>query len=397
LIQYSYFNQFIDFYDKNKPKKPKNPNRDNAVLQVPIGAVYNAIVSVGRPYKPSNSMYYATDIVQWKVSMVHAFFEEVNDEIAFKNLELLEGSEKTNLGYFIGMTFAHIFVQFHFQVRYTQHLSEDPNLKVYHKNSLVKKFPDLWAKGPDNSSYLIEAKGSTVASKTYMDNKFIKQAHEQLESVSSIEFITGNRTETYNETNCNLKKLIVAAYPTIKTYPLKRRTPINHSASNRVYLNVIDPEGKDSEKIKIYGSEMIYKYYHFITKLLIENMDATELKNLQQYDFILYSVPGMSLKIGMLKQLFDRLRLDVIFERLITQNNILTDDDFRKSESYDYFNELLDRLEIKGTETFLDDVSGMTYFIGIDGLISMYVKEHNEGLHPKKLPSAYFTKENKNL
>jgi len=85
--------------------------------------------------------------------------------------------------------------------------------------------------------------------------------------------------------------------------------------------------------------------------------------------FVLFSV--MNLKLSILEKLYDYLRIEMLF----TGEHGIDNGNFMKLGLYNYFNTVLDTLESKSTETFIDDISEMKYFIGIDGLISIYEKK----------------------
>ncbi|WP_214482968.1 hypothetical protein [Bacillus sp. SM2101] len=103
--------------------------------------------------------------------------------------------------------------------------------------------PDLW--GVDLStrnSYLVEAKGTSNYS-YFFDKGILRDAIDQLKSISLVDFNVGSRSRIFWGTD--LKKIAIGSHP---------------NKVEEVTQQVIDPTEGEDKKVKIYGSDLIKEY-----------------------------------------------------------------------------------------------------------------------------------------
>lgn len=197
------------------------------------------------------------------------------------------------------------------------------------KSSCVSHFPqgrtpDLW--GVDLStrkSYLVEAKGTSEKG-YFFDKGTIKEAIDQLNSISLIEFHAGTRSRIFwgNE----VKKIAIGSHP---------------NQAWDVTQQIIDPIEGENIEIKIYGSALIKEYYKNILEII--ESDSKEVYYINDLEIIGVYVRELELKVGILKVLYDILMAEGNDENI-----------------YDKVNNILD--------DYLKEVSGVNNYIGLDGI-----------------------------
>lgn len=240
-----------------------------------------ASVMVGLP--PATRKHLDKDVTRWKIYNIITFID-TESPFSIKNRDHLEQSEKTTIGYYVGMVFAQIFMQKNYKVRYMLHL-KDSNIEVMASGS--KRSPDLWGVDKNNQSFLVEAKGS-IFSRNALNIKSIKNAKDQLDPVKGIKYSVNGVTTLFDENNNNLKKLIIA------THPNKQHEMLQH---------IIDPDGGE-KIIEIDGDYLIYDYYSPLVRLMmLGDSQVVKLPKMEEKFRIIY-FDILDCYIGILEEIY---------------------------------------------------------------------------------------------
>jgi len=191
--------------------------------------------------------------------------------------------------------------------------------------------PDLW--GVDLStrnSYLVEAKGTSGYS-YFFEKGILKDAIEQLNSISHVEFIAGTRSRRFSGTE--LKKIAIGSHP---------------NKVGEVTQQVIDPTEGEDLAVEIHGSDLVKEYYKKIIKII--ELYPNEIYHINGLEVIGVYIEKVSLNIGVLKPLYDMLKSEGIEESIYAQVNSILDE-------YD-----------------LDESLETNSYVGLDGI---YIKSYN--------------------
>ncbi|MEI2400102.1 hypothetical protein [Paenibacillus phytohabitans] len=288
---------------------------------------------------PKAHLKLTKELIDWKISTIVAF---INDTSPFEiqNADELEMSERVTVAYFIGMVFAQIHMQKKYQVRHMEHLkSSGITAKSRVKD---KKNPDLWGYNPKKKkSYLVEAKGSTVPT-DYFDNDKIRKAEKQLNAITEIQYSSPGGTLIFNKASSNLKKIIIATHPNL---------------NKEIMQHVIDPIKEEDKIIKINGDELVYKHYsHLIKFIKSGESKSIELEKLPGLKFRVVDYISLNCSIGVLEEIYNLLEH-------ITEKDNITEEDIRNVSTE--INKFLDNIDdyFIGTSEFKD------FSIGIDGVL----------------------------
>lgn len=289
---YNFYSTVADYENKN----PSFPNMQP--VSVNRSSLIKAAVSVGT--LPGVSINLTKEVIEWKTSMMLAF---INSKAGFKikNINQLEGSEKGAVGYFLGMVFAHIYMQEKYGVRVLSHLAHLG--KSVKKVPGAKKDPDLWGiSEKDGMSYLVEAKGSTNRKAHFDGGKFkiINKAKLQLEAVDRVEYKYKGKIITYSNSNGNLTKLIAATHPNL---------------NGEIIQHIIDPENSEGEVLKIDGDELIYSYYSNLVKLIKSSgNEVISLTPSTRMKFRVIKLEKLNYTVGILESIYSTVNSYVEIE-----------------------------------------------------------------------------------
>jgi len=134
---------------------------------------------------------YARMEMQYKIAIIRANLMENPSAFMVKSgvYEFLDPSEKSNLSYYFGLSFAHMIAEQFLDIKWLMHLD------VHHKafsvaaSTSTKSRPDLFGMNASNDWYVIEAKGRSGA----MSMKLLAKAKGQTQLVHSINGINPTR------------------------------------------------------------------------------------------------------------------------------------------------------------------------------------------------------------
>lgn len=273
--------RYFDTLPKYK-ERMHNGKRFNSDYGININTIRRCAIVVGRnPWVAKDPL----EVLKWRLSLITSFIEVIpSGEICIKNINYLETTEKSSVGYMLGMIFTQIFAQELLGIRQLLHLTgEEVNVTT------VGKSPDLCGFNKSkNRAYLLEAKGSTILSNK-MDNDTVKTACTQLDSVSQIEF---TRIEGKFRGN-SLTKYIIATHPNI---------------NGEFEQEIIDPDEEETCSITVDCDLMILKHYYNVYAILKKFKEEQFVKD----EFIFVKIKSHGFNIGMLKKIFEYL--DPIYE-----------------------------------------------------------------------------------
>ncbi|KYZ68274.1 hypothetical protein [Bacillus sp. GZT] len=331
-INYNNYATLTDYMDRNSSHPTASYFVNNLTL------IRGALI-VG--LAPKGHLRLSKELIEWKISTVFAFIDTSLSSFRIRNTNQLETSEKVTVAYFIGMIFAQIYIQRHHGVRHLEHL-KNPGITPTSLPGDLKN-PDLWGYNPITmNSYLVEAKGST-ANSVYFENKYIRKADSQLRAITQIDYILpGTRAITFNRTNSNLEKIIVATHPNL---------------NNEITQHVIDPIDESDKILKINGDEQVYKYYLNLIRLIkSEKHKVINIDEIHDVKFRVIELVKFNCFIGIVEGIYDLLEGKVEKER-VTEEDLI---DVNKS-----VNSKLDDIEhlIKISD------NNEKISIGIDGVI----------------------------
>lgn len=290
----------------NYEQKIKKVNSDGK-YSVNRFDLLKASVMVGLP--PATRKKLDKDVTRWKIYNIITFID-TESQFSIKNRNHLEQSEKTTIGYYVGMVFAQIYMQKEKKVRHMLHL-KDSNIEVITSGS--KRSPDLWGVDQSNQSFLVEAKGS-IFSRNALNIKSIKNAKDQLDPVKGIKYSVNGVTTLFDRNNNNLKKLIIA------THPNKQDEMLQH---------IIDPDG-GKKIIEIDGDYLIYDYYSPLVRLIaLEDSQIVKLPKMKKkFRIIYFDVLGCY--IGILEEIYHIIHpfvvVDIPVSNLIEQVDSVLDE-----------------------------------------------------------------------
>ncbi|OZT78255.1 hypothetical protein [Salinicoccus roseus] len=308
---------------------------------------------------PNSHQNISREVKLWRIKSVITFIEFNKQHVyPSENLDFLEQSEKTIIGYFLGMVFAHIHMQKCYGLRHIAHLKTHGiitknNIYYNETNQLVesRRSPDFWGYNKKNKeSYLIEAKGSTQKDKRITPNT-IERAALQLNDVMEVRFTGNQYSNTYNisftEKNKNLNKLIIGTHPFSKQGEYIQEQVVTQS--NRIPIS-----------LQIDENIMIYHYYCHLIRLLQSEKNDIKSFILEEInlEFKVLYLRELNCYIGVMKEIYEVLDPLVNEEFNINCLKINISKEISKT---------LDTLEFMEIEKKVDSQKNIS--LGIDGVI----------------------------
>lgn len=302
------------------------------------------------------------EIAEWKFKTISTFVDLDKTPFVIKEeyVKQLETSEQITVSYFIGMVFAHLYMQKYHNVRYLEHLKNEGIEAIPYKDK--KQRPDFWGIGEnegedekegeskkedENLSYLVEAKGSTIPN-TRLALETIKKAEKQLDAIREIRYTNPyGKVIRYNNPN-DLKKIIIA------THPAKDHTVLQH---------IIDPMGADGIEIEVNGNESVFKHYYNLIKWL-KNEHTNEIRfdypqqKIRAY-FIVVELKELGISFGLLKEIF------TLFETLVEKETYSLSD-------FDGIREKTNKVVEHYKKAFIH-INNEENSVGIDGVIVTHI------------------------
>lgn len=329
-IPYEYFSKVADYNN--------NVASSGMIGGINKYSIIRSAIMVGLATKGYRKL--SKEVKEWKVKTIDTFVDLNSNPLIFKNIEQIETSEKGAVSFFVGMVFAHLFMQKKYNIRHLEHLKNDGINVIPFKDR--KERPDLWGFNKvTGKSYLVEAKGSTTPRRK-MAKKTVVVAEKQLGAVKQIKYHTsGSPTMTFDESMNNLNRLIVATFS---------------NENNEVTQHIIDPSDSNEIHVEINGDESIFKYYYNLISWLqtADQRSITLTINGEDISFIVIELSNLDVSIGVSERIYK------YFNQIITKEKEYKKEDFKGSNKV--INNILDEItEINNTEESIS--------LGIDGVV----------------------------
>lgn len=334
-VEFKFYDKFDDYEKLSVRKKVCIQTYSLSLLDL---MHYSWVVGLSYDKTP----IFPSELKRWKQSFIEAFVDDSGKKLKFKNLDIIETTEKGSVAYFLGMIFTYAFMCKEFKVKHLFHLS-NREIMVGNVDDMQ---PDLWGYVDHNESYLVEAKGSLYNAERFETLEDLRKANSQLRSVFGVKYTYTDRnkkgkivTKKRSYTLKKLKKIIIGTHP---------------SKDFNIRQEIIDPTEGTNLNIEIDGDKSIYHYYFNIMRLLVSNKNLAKEETIHEENFIVLNSEEFFYKIGLLKVIYD-----------VLENYHTTD---KEPDNFvDLFKEIDMGLEQFNTNLFDDNNTS----IGLDGIIVM--------------------------
>lgn len=317
-INYYYYPRFSDYEDRRINKIRVNSYSINTLTLI------KACISMGVGLMGYRN--FSKSLLVWRTLNVMTF---VDSDFKFKNIDMLESSEKVSASFFIGMVFAHIHMQEKYNVRFTEHLKSSDICYKPEKDN--EKTPDLWGLDIDNNiSYLIEAKGSLIKSNCIKKDR-IDSAYEQLKAILEVQHKIHNSTTIYSKDYYGragyepMEKIIVATHP---------------DDNYEITQHVIDPEERGEKILYVDGNKTVYQQYINLVNLIDEVESEIYELNDVKFRVIDLDLGDSNYSLGIMESIYKIFKNTLDFKELYydvnKQLDILSEKIDEERESKDY-------------------------------------------------------------